>query len=205
MITSNKIILVEGKDEVEFISALCEREQLQSYQIIEVGGVDRFKDELPIIMNHPNFDDVNSLTIIRDADKSRQSAIQSLQSHLRKLNLPVPKEHASVSIDNTNGLKVGIYIMPGNRDSGMLECLVLDSVSEHPVKMQADLYIQRIKDELPFEKFPKNEHKATLHAYLAGMRELVPSLGIATKKGYFNLDSEHFIELKTFLNEMLNT
>ena len=86
MITSNKIILVEGKDEVEFISALCEREQLQSYQIIEVGGVDRFKDELPIIMNHPNFDDVNSLTIIRDADKSRQSAIQSRRRYA--LGLP---------------------------------------------------------------------------------------------------------------------
>ncbi|WP_279491210.1 DUF3226 domain-containing protein [Aeromonas veronii] len=84
MITSDKIILVEGKDEIGFFTALCNKEELQQYQIIEVGGVDKFKDELPAIINDRNFDDVTSIAIIRDADSSVKAALQSIKAILEK-------------------------------------------------------------------------------------------------------------------------
>jgi len=200
MITSDKIILVEGKDEIGFFTALCEKEELRQYQIIEVGGVDKFKDELPAIINDRNFDDVTSIAIIRDADTSIKAAVQSIKAILEKNGLSAPNEHASIKTEENR--KVGVFIMPGNRNDGMLENLVLDSVAAHPVKIQADQYIQSLKDTLHPDAFPKNEHKARLHAYLSGMRKFVPSLGLATQKGYFDLDSDHFDELKQFLNEL---
>lgn len=200
MITSDKIILVEGKDEIGFFTALCSKEELCSYQIIEVGGVDKFKDELPAIINDRNFDDVTSLAIIRDADSSLKAALQSIKAILERNGLSAPDKHSSIKINDNR--KIGLFIMPGNRDEGMLESLVLDSVSSNPVKIQADQYIQQLKDTLPPEEFPRNEHKARLHAYLSGMKKFVPSLGVATQKGYFDLDSEHFDELKKFLKDL---
>ncbi|MCF5762276.1 hypothetical protein K3H45_20635 [Aeromonas veronii] len=200
MITSDKIILVEGKDEIGFFTALCNKEELQQYQIIEVGGVDKFKDELPAIINDRNFDDVTSIAIIRDADSSVKAALQSIKAILEKNGLSAPDSHSAIKAANNR--KVGLFIMPGNREQGMLENLVLDSVSDSPVKIQADQYIQNLKDTLPPEVFPQNEHKARLHAYLSGMKKFVPSLGLATQKGYFDLDSEHFNELKQFLNDL---
>ncbi|HAU4908820.1 TPA: hypothetical protein F3P23_18845 [Aeromonas hydrophila] len=200
MITSDKIILVEGKDEIGFFTALCKQEELQQYQIIEVGGVDKFKDELPAIINDRNFDDVTSIAIIRDADSSVKAALQSIKAILENNGLSAPNNHSSIK--TAGNRKVGLFIMPGNRDSGMLENLVLDSVSASPVKIQADQYIQNLKENLPPEEFPQNEHKARLHAYLSGMKKFVPSLGLATQKGYFDLNSEHFDELKKFLNDL---
>ncbi|MFM4925134.1 DUF3226 domain-containing protein [Aeromonas veronii] len=200
MISSDKIILVEGKDEIGFFTALCEKEELQEYQIIEVGGVDKFKNELPVIINDRNFDDVTSIGIIRDADGSINAALQSIKAILEKNGLSAPDGHSSIkAVENR---KIGLFIMPGNRDEGMLENLVLDSVSNSPVKIQADRYIENLKNALPPDVFPQNEHKARLHAYLSGMKKFVPSLGLATQKGYFDLDSEHFNELKQFLNDL---
>lgn len=200
MITSSKIILVEGKDEIEFLTALCNNESIDDFQFIEIGGIDRFKDEFPAILNDRNFDDVTSLAIIRDADKSQQAAVQSLQHYLKKYSLPTPSNHCEIkSIEN---LKVGIFVMPGNRDSGMLENLVLDSVADHPVKIEADRFIDQLKLKLSDKEFPLNEHKARLHAFLSGMRKFIPSIGIAAQKGYFNFDSVHFNELKIFLKSL---
>ncbi len=50
--------------------------------------------------------------------------------------------------------------------------------------------------------FPKNEAKARVHAFLAGMHELVPFPGLAAQRGYWNLDHPAMAELKRFLEAL---
>lgn len=202
-ITSNKILLVEGRDEVNFFEALCDNIGVDDIQIIETGGKDKFKNEFPVILLMPNFEKVITVAIIQDADVSKKSTVDSINYQLKKNNFPSPVEHAK--FNDSGKIKCGIFVMPGNRESGMLENLVLDTVDGNLVKIESEKYIDSLKvtlEENQGIKFPKNEHKARLHAYLAGMERHVSSLGLAAKSGCFNLDSEHLNEIKNFLKLM---
>jgi hypothetical protein len=203
MINKNKLLLVEGKDEINFFMVLCKYLNIDDIQIIETGGKEKLKSELPAVLLMRNFENVESIAVIQDADNSLNSAVDSIKYLLSKHNLPVPNGHTSFKTNS--GMKCGIFIMPGNRESGMLENLVLDTVDGHLVKIESDKYIDALKIKLTADgtlKFPKNEHKARLHAYLAGMETHVPSLGLATQKGYFNLDSGRLNDIKTFLQSI---
>ena len=95
----------------------------------------------------------------------------------------------------------------------MLEDLCLEIVKESPVLACVEEYIgcldantvkKENDDELEEGKFyyPKNPSKAKLHAYLSGMHEYVPNLGMATEKGYWDLDSPVLNHLKTFIEQL---
>jgi len=93
--------------------------------------------------------------------------------------------------------------MPGNRNSGMLENLVLDTVNGHPVKIESEKYIEEVKSILENNDTyspPRNENKAKLFAFLAGMEEYAKDLGIAAQKGYFDLNAECLRDIKSFIN-----
>lgn len=203
MLNKNKLLLVEGKDEINFFKALCKYLNIDDIQIIETGGKEKLKSELPAVLLMRNFENVESVAVIQDADNSLDSAVDSIKYLLSKHKLPVPEGHTSFKTNS--GMKCGIFIMPGNRESGMLENLVLDTVDGHLVKIESDKYIDALRIKLTADgtlKFPKNEHKARLHAYLAGMEKHVSSLGLATQKGYFNLDSDHLNDIKAFLQSI---
>ncbi|KPA17569.1 hypothetical protein MHK_002234 [Candidatus Magnetomorum sp. HK-1] len=71
------LLLVEGKDEVEFFEALLKYINAnESAQIIEVGGKDKFKNEFPTLLLSPNFDSVKKYAIVRDADTNANNTFQ---------------------------------------------------------------------------------------------------------------------------------
>lgn len=205
-IVKNKIILVEGIDEVNFFEALFKHLELEDIQVIESKGKEQFPSELSLTINDPGFENVVTLAIVRDADKSHAAAIQSIKHYLKNNGLPSPSEHASF-IEKDN-LKVGVFIAPGFVECGMLETLVLESLAEHPVNLLSSKYVNELRENLlPVKetatlKFPRNEAKAQMHSFLAGMEKFVPSLGIAAKKGYFDLSSEVFKDIRDFLIKM---
>jgi hypothetical protein len=205
-IKKQKLLLVEGIDEINFFKALFANLAILDIQVIESKGKDQFPAELNLIVNDPNFVNVNSIGIVRDADNSQMSAIQSIRYNLEKHGLPKNANHGE--FDEKDGVKVGIFIAPGFKEDGMLESLVLESLKGHPVKEAADHYINNLRSELESEsntsqyKFPNNEAKARMHAFLSGMEKFVPSLGIASTKGYFDLNSEVFNDIKEFLRKI---
>lgn len=202
-ITKPKLLLVEGKDEVQFFRHYCSHLNINDICCIDIGGKQKFKPEFKVIINAPGFSELVSFAIIQDADVSQQSTIQSIQHLLTACKFPAPTGHAQ--FDTSSHVKIGIYVMPGNRESGMLENLMLDTVNGHPVRMKSDHYISsvnQIKEQDDQFNPPKNEHKARLLAYLSGMEDSVSSLGLGAAKGYFNFESEVLDELKQFLLEM---
>ncbi|SLM30424.1 conserved hypothetical protein [Desulfamplus magnetovallimortis] len=102
----------------------------------------------------------------------------------------------------SNGINTGVYIMPGNSENGMLEDLCLSTVVDSPVLTCVNQYISCLRENLENNSFPRNEAKAKMHTFLAGMCKFVPSLGIAAKKSYFNFESDILNDIKQFLKEL---
>ena len=202
MLSASKVLLVEGKDEFFFFEELLRYFMLDAQfdmQPREVGGKDKFPKEFPAFLNDPNFHKVTAYAIIRDADTNSKAALASAQNLLKKYNQPYPKAHGEIA---SNGIvKVGLFIMPGNGSKGMLEDLCLQVVKDHPIMPYVEDFIGNLKN-ITTIRLPKNESKAKLQAFLAGMPVTVANVGLAAKKGYWAFDHESFSELQSFLNRL---
>jgi hypothetical protein len=165
-----------------------------------VGGKDNFKYALPAFLNDPNFSRVNAYAIIRDADTNAKAAMASIQKVLRDNGQPCPQQHGGFACNDK--LKVGVFILPGNADSGMLEDLCLSSVVGHSIMPYVDEYIEQVKTTM-LAKAPKNENNAKLQAFLAGMPKTDERLGIAAKWKYWPFENEAFMNIRCFLGELI--
>lgn len=198
MITHSKLILVEGKDEVEFFGDLLSKNGYTSFQILSHNGKSNFKNILQLVVNDQNFDTVSSLAIIRDADNDFNAAFDSIIYHLKNNNIPIPSSPNTTI--TKNNMTVGVFVMPSIGSVGMLESLVLTSVIGNPVLSLSDQYIQELSASESLK--PNNIYKAKLHAYLSGMKEYVPSIGMAVKKNYFDLNNSCFDDIKEFIQSL---
>lgn len=195
-ITSEKLLLVEGKDEVNFFEALLDKAGIEGFEMINVEGKGNFTQYLKMLCLLTGFERVKTLIIIRDADNSPDAAFASVKNALHAIHLHAPnrqnelKEHL--------GRKVGIFIMPGNFEKGMLEDLCMSSVSDDPVIECIEKFFECVKGK---GCIPKNLAKAKAHVFLASRPELVTSIGVAAKKGYWNFTHPSLQSLIHFLRE----
>ncbi|MBC8234641.1 hypothetical protein H8E77_34290 [bacterium] len=178
IIRHKKVIAVEGKDEVEFFRALFRYIEITDIEIYNVRGKEQFKTKLPALVRMPGFSDVEAFAVIRDADKNANAAFQSISGTLRKQHLESPNQMNQFSEGKP---KIGIFIMPGNSDEGMLEDLCLKTVQSHLAMKCVDAFSDCVsKLEIP----PRNMSKAKAQAFLAAMPEITNSVGIGAHKGY---------------------
>lgn len=205
-IETDKLLMVEGESDKTFFGELFDKKGIQGIQIISVGGKNNFNDELSAIVKLPDFQDLKSLAILRDADQSAESAFKSLCSTLKKNDLPVPLQ--SGTFVTNNSLQVGVFIIPDGNNQGMLESLCLSIVKKEGkgIIKCVDSFMECVKELLPqggnTYKPPKNWDKARFRAFLSAMEEDTPSLGVATQKGYWDLDSDKLDPVFNFLKKL---
>lgn len=211
IIQKSRLLLVEGKDEINFFGALLKILKIDDIDLREVGGKNNFPNELPALLNDPGFSNVQSYAIIRDADSSHKNTLASVKNLLKKYKQPVPASSGHYA--DENGVRAGIYIMPGNADIGMLEDLCIQSVADHPITGCVNAYIKCLEQVLEKRKgagarqegcfyFPKNLAKAKAQTFLAGLEEIYSSVGIAAQKGCWNLNHESLKPLRAFLQNL---
>nr|WP_207687943.1 DUF3226 domain-containing protein [Desulfonema limicola] len=177
---------------------MLQYEKINNIQVIDIGGKDKFKIELSLLLNLEGFSEVHTLGFVRDAEENQaDSAFSSICSVLNKNRLPAPK--TINSINNEQNIKVGVFIMPNNIDKGMLEDLCIESVKANPVFECVNQYI-----ECCLLRFPENEKninlsKAKIQTYLAVKNPIVNSLGLAAAKGYWDFSEKCFSEIRKFI------
>ena len=196
IIRQKKVLAVEGKDEVNFFHALLEYVGITDYEIRDVGGKRQFKNKLPALVRMPGFSDVDVLVVIRDADEDANAAFASIRDILRTEGFELPENINQFSYGEP---KIGIFIMPGNSDTGMLEDLCLETVKDHPAMECVNTFIDCVSK---LESPPNNLAKAKAQAFLAAMLNIVNSVGVAAQKHYWDFDSEVLTEIKTFLENL---
>jgi hypothetical protein len=169
---------------------------ITSCEILEVGGKNKFKDKLPALIKMQGFSKVQILSVIRDADDNAITTFKSIVSILNKEGLNPPTQMNQFSNGNPT---VGIFVMPGNSDKGMLEHLCLQTVETHPA-MRCVLPFNECVSSL--QNPPSILIKSKALAFLAAMPKYVNSVGLAAQKGYWNFDSDKLDSLKSFLNRL---
>ena len=184
VIRKKKVLAVEGKDEENFFEALLKYVDITDFAIHAVGGKDQFKNKLPALVRISGFSDVEVLAVIRDADKDANAAFKSIRDILKKEGLKPPKSRNQFSSGKP---KIGIFIMPGNSDKGMLEDLCIETVKDHPAMKCVNTFIECVSK---LEPQPNNLTKAKAQAFLSAMPNIVNSVGIAAQKKYWNFDSK---------------
>ncbi|WKN46072.1 DUF3226 domain-containing protein [Tunicatimonas pelagia] len=190
-ITSSKLIAVEGRDEKNFIEAFFKHLNISNTQVLDVAGKDNFSLILPAISKTPGFNSVVKFGIIRDADDSVENAFKSILGALNKASLTQP-DSLSTFTDSTPS--VGVYIMPDNTQKGMLEDLCLSSVIDEDNEKCLNEFFNCVDTNSI-----RNISKAKVQAYLSTQPEVVSSVGLAAKKGYWNFTNPCFDDLKSFL------
>jgi len=199
-ITEKNVLAVEGKDEKNFFGALLKTLGIGNVQIIDVGGEANFKVNFPAyILADGALEKIKNIGFIRDAeDHEATAAFQSICHLLRKYGLPYPSERGKIA--KQDGKKVNIFIMPNNKQCGMLEDLCIESVKEtdifHCVKSFVNCYENKI------DKKKYNPAKAEILAFLSTRTPIVNSLGIAAQQKVWDFSHACFDPVKKFLIEL---
>ena len=190
-----KLILVEGKEDVGFFTKLLDSMAISNYYVRPVYGKDNFLKSLPALPKIRGFSRLTHFTIIRDKD--RNNAFKSVTNSIKKMGHEPPSKHGTF----TNGKpRIGVFIMPGETIEGtMLEDLCLKTVEGQP-RMRCVNKFTTCVNELSDP--PRNMPKSKVLAFLASQAETVNSIGLGAEKGFWDFESAHLDELKTFLNQL---
>ncbi|MER2514472.1 MAG: DUF3226 domain-containing protein [Nitrosomonas ureae] len=203
-ISKEKLLLVEGNDEVTVLSLLLDTIGITDIQIIDCGGNIQFKSKFPVLIKSPEFSDVTAYAIIQDADSNAPGAFESIQYQLSKHLQPTP-----VSVETfveKNGVRVGVFVLPGAGLPGMLEDLYLKTLEGTPVLECVDSCVDEISKRcppstvkgifgLPTQRLAKARALGTLMATSAPHNRL----GHAAKDGYWNFSHGAMQPLIEFL------
>lgn len=224
-IEKSHLILCEGRDEQVFLNNLMryyeskkDYEILDSIQVMNFGGNEQFKSQLPVIMMTSGFSDVRSLIVIRDAEKNGQNAFRSVTSILKNNGLPIPDHVFELSNSAENpynedvDIQTGIILFPCTEkdvngtyipDDGTLEDLCF-SIIRSSVNDPSDLkersvnFVDTVNNA---RKTPlKRIHKNRIHVFLASTDECVDAkVGEAVDRGVYNLEAPVIHRLVDFL------
>jgi len=158
-ITKSKILLVEGKDEVNLFTELLVNLDLTDIQVIEVSGKDKFPSKLEALVKKTSgYSKITSIGIVRDADDDPGGAFQSVCDAMSRLDLPKPKTPLQPV---TGPPQITVMIVPDSATRGMIENVCLASVSDDPAMACVDQYFECLAEKqrvLSQNAMPKREY-----------------------------------------------
>ena len=195
-IAGPKLLLGEGEDEVRFFRALLRDLAIRDVQVEKYQGKSNLGYYLRTLVALPDFGNVVSLGVTRDADDNIGGAFQSVRSALQRAGLAVP---TAPGIMASGSPPARAFILPDNASPGMLEDLCLSSVQAHPGHSCLDVYFQCASAA---GRIPSNRAKARVHAWLASEAEPEKRLGEAAAAGYWPWTNPAFAPLITFVRSL---
>ena len=189
-IEQQRILIVEGKDAVNFFTVMINDCDRSNIQVLDFGGITDISRFLSALVITPSWDQVISLGIVRDAEKNAQSAIESVRQIVNNNGLSLDSDSPRISI----------FILPDNEHSGMLETLLCKSFEADEINDCIEEFFTCCSDRANVEV--KRMEKARAHAYLATREDPHVSVGVAAQKGYWNLNHQAFEQLREFIGKL---
>ena len=193
-ITEKTLLIVEGKEDEFFFSALAHHLGLTELQVLGIGG----KGQLRGILKAPppGFRSVTSLGIIRDANSDPDAAFKSVCDALQNAGLTVPP---AVCEPAGHKPQVIVLILPDGQRPGMLEDVCLQSIQSDAVSPCIDQFFKCVEERA---KAPREPSKARVHAFLSSRETPDLRLGEAAEKGYWPFEDPAFDLIKKFLGKL---
>ncbi len=192
-----KFLIVEGKDDECFFCAFIEYLGLSDIQVAGIGGKDKIKGNLKALIREPNFPQVVSLGVVRDADLNPKDAFISVRNALLAAGLSSPKKPLSTV---KGPPKVSIMIIPSPTQNGSLEDLCLEAVANDPAQICANQYFDCLRSQNIDP--PKELSKARVRVFLSSREDPTLLLGISAQKGYWPFDNKAFASIRKFVQSL---
>jgi hypothetical protein len=202
-IKAPKQLLVEGRTpEIffrEWVEAMGLKAQLEVRDYLSLNDLTPF---LKLFTGYKEFREiVTSVAVVRDAEANpASSAFDSVCAALNAVNLPCPDAIASFS---TGSPRTGIFVLPDCRNPGMLETLcwsVLQADSKYAQHLGCVTdyvaCLRKANAEI------RNEPKALVWTFLAGMGLFDPQVGRAAQAKVWEWTSPAFQPLSAFLKSI---
>ena len=193
----SKLLLVEGRDEELVLGAFLRHLEIADVPVQVYGGKDRLRYFLEALLEEVTFTQIQSIGIVRDADDSARSALQSVQSSLRSVGLPAPQNFLEPAEGSTDSPRVSVFIMPDNANTGALEDLCLAALADDPAMGCVEDFMRCVQATV--KSPPQNPAKARMHAFLASREDPELRLGEAGQRRYLPWDNPAFADLAQFL------
>ncbi len=201
-LTSDRLLLVEGQDEVNVFSALLgslpDGGVGSRIQVIEVGGKNGFYRRLNAIWGLMKSDHtLRAIGVVRDADENADRAFQSVTHDLRNAGFEPPDAHGCFSVGTP---VAGVFIVPDGRNSGALETLLRRSVEETPAGRCVDQYLDCLEQHDAMKS--RNVDKSFAHAFLAASRNPVARVGEGARQGVWDFEHAALADLVRFVRAL---
>lgn len=197
----NYKLLVEGNTDFHIMMSLCVSYKIaENFDIINCHGKENLLSQLKMRLTNPSVNQVIGAVV--DADSDCASSYQKVKEILKtySFGLPevLPREGLVITSSNDNEPRIGVWIMPDNISSGMVEDFALSLVEPTDVLMQkAESIIVEIEKEGIGRYKKGHRSKAKIHTYLAWNDEPGMPIGQAVTKKVLNSNIESAQE---FLN-----
>ena len=221
MIEKSKYLFVEGKNDYHLIRNLLYQHGIHSIDheqdkntetiyIVDMGTKHKLDENLEIYLQYNRIQNVG---IILDADQSPASTYQSCQGFIEKYgevaNWPtLQKEGISTTLIRSSrpAVSLGIWIMPNNIQTGMLEHFASELIPENDNLWP---FAKQTISNLPEKRFPvtndaDHTRKAELHTWLAWQKEPGKPMGQAVTFKYLKSDTPTALNFINWINNVFN-
>lgn len=205
---NENVLLVEGAEDREVIYQLCNHHKIDNTSLFSVEpkeGYERLRDDLAVRSKVPG---IKTLGAVIDADTDVEQRWQSVRVALAKsgyTGLPeFPGESGTIIPASEHLPRLGLWLMPDNRLSGMLEDFLQRLVQEKDSLLpRAQAAVETLPEaERRFQ--PVHHSKAIIHTWLAW--QVIPGtpLGLAVKRRYLDGDHELAQRFVRWLRELFS-
>ncbi|MGF7216976.1 hypothetical protein GGR92_003143 [Spirosoma lacussanchae] len=205
----NAKLLVEGNDDQHVIWAICEKYQVaESFDVIDAQSNSQVLRRLPVDLKQEG---IKTVGVILDADQDLRNRWQSLRTSLERFGYELPEEPEPRGfVQNSGNLypRIGIWLMPDNLQSGMLENFITSLIPPgdllKPYVQQALLDIERQSIESRYNP-EYHRAKAFIHTWLAWQKDPGTPMGLAITKTYLDHNAELCQRFVNWLNRLFST
>ena len=212
IIQKRYIILCEGIDTLNFIiwylnsNALSNDDRFSNdIQVFDFGGIDNLENFILNLKNMENFDEVNRILIVRDAETNVDSAVNMVKKALRNAELPVPS-YCNEWENGVQEIQTAFVLMPTCSSEpipGALEDLcwniLNNSISE---RMRDDVNDFVLKITNDYNSIGSHKHKSRLHTCLSINKDFISlKIGEAAKAGAFDWNHSALEHLKAIIEK----
>lgn len=197
----NSVLLVEGLDDCHVAMSLCQAHSVpETFGIYECGSDDKVLKRLNALISQPDAPKI--IGVVLDADYEPGRRWESIKSKLSHYPYSFPEKldtNGTILITNSSLPKLGIWLMPNNQVSGMLEDFCLEMIDHEVYEFvkESVIHAQNQKGICTFK--PTHLSKAIVHTYLAWQDEPGFPLGHAITRQSLRPHSPTAITFVTWL------
>jgi hypothetical protein len=199
-------LLVEGNDDQHVIWSLCERFKIiENFDVIDCIGWEGALEQAEIRIKNPNNNTI--IGIVIDADLDLQTRWNKAIGTLKRQGYELPElPNPTGTIILQEGMpKIGIWLMPNNKISGMLEDFIEMLVPQNDKLLEIAKASLKQIEELEINRYKEIHYKkALIHTWLAWQENPGTPMGLAITKKYLTTENEVCTSFVSWLEKLFS-